>query len=70
VIGTPAEEGGGGKIVLLDQGVFDGVDVAMMSHPAKTDSSTGSFYVLQRQVSWLLEARLLKRKLLLLLKVF
>ncbi|XP_048769679.2 peptidase M20 domain-containing protein 2-like [Ostrea edulis] len=48
VIGTPAEEGGGGKIVLLDKGVFDGVDVAMMSHPAKSDSSTANFYVLQR----------------------
>src|SRR6476646_2931161 len=25
VFGTPAEEGGGGKIVMLDAGVFDGV---------------------------------------------
>jgi amidohydrolase len=33
VIGTPAEEGGGGKILLLDAGVFDGVDAAMMIHP-------------------------------------
>jgi amidohydrolase len=34
LIGTPAEEGGGGKIRLLDAGVFDGVDVALSSHPA------------------------------------
>jgi len=34
VIGTPAEEGGGGKVFLLDRGAFDGVDAAMMVHPA------------------------------------
>ncbi len=34
VIGTPAEEGGGGKIALLEAGVFDGVDAALMLHPA------------------------------------
>jgi amidohydrolase len=33
-IGTPAEEGGGGKIKLLDAGVFDEVDAALMFHPA------------------------------------
>jgi amidohydrolase len=32
VIGTPAEEGGGGKIKLIRGGVFDGVDAAMMIH--------------------------------------
>ncbi len=34
VIGTPAEEGGGGKIKLLDGGVFNDVDAAMMVHPS------------------------------------
>lgn len=34
VIGTPAEEGGGGKVILLQNGVFEGVDAAMMVHPA------------------------------------
>jgi amidohydrolase len=34
VIGTPGEEGGGGKIKLLEAGVFDGVDAALMFHPA------------------------------------
>jgi amidohydrolase len=32
VIGTPAEEGGGGKVKLLRGGVFDRVDCAMMIH--------------------------------------
>ena len=34
VIGTPAEEGGGGKAFLVEAGVFDGVDAAMMVHPS------------------------------------
>jgi amidohydrolase len=34
VMGTPAEEGGGGKIYMLERGAFDGVDAAMMVHPA------------------------------------
>ncbi len=34
VIGTPAEEGGGGKIRLLEAGVFDDVDLALSSHPS------------------------------------
>jgi amidohydrolase len=32
VIGTPAEEGGGGKVKLLRAGTFEGVDCAMMIH--------------------------------------
>jgi len=38
VYGTPAEEGGGGKILLLDAGLFDDVDLAMMVHPAPHES--------------------------------
>ena len=34
VIGCPAEEGGGGKVLLLDAGAFDGVDAALMFHPS------------------------------------
>jgi len=34
VLGTPAEEGGGGKILMLDRGAFDGVHAALMVHPA------------------------------------
>jgi len=37
LLGTPAEEGGGGKIKLLDAGAFDGLDAAMMFHPADRD---------------------------------
>lgn len=33
LIGTPAEEGGGGKVILLERGAFEGVDAAMMVHP-------------------------------------
>lgn len=32
VIGTPGEEGGGGKVILVEAGIFDQVDVAMMVH--------------------------------------
>jgi amidohydrolase len=35
VIGTPAEEGGGGKVIMVDAGIFDGVDAALMFHPAR-----------------------------------
>ncbi|MGK5628532.1 amidohydrolase [Streptomyces sp. URMC 123] len=33
VVGTPAEERGAGKALLLEAGAFDGVDAAMMVHP-------------------------------------
>lgn len=34
VLGTPAEEGGGGKIIMMARGGFDGVNAALMVHPA------------------------------------
>ena len=37
VIGTPAEEGGGGKILMLSRGAFDGVHAALMVHPTPTE---------------------------------
>jgi amidohydrolase len=37
LIGTPAEEGGAGKLKLHAAGIFDGVDAAMMFHPADAD---------------------------------
>ena len=40
VIGTPAEEGGGGKVFLLERGAFAGVDAAMMVHPAPLEDLT------------------------------
>ena len=42
VFGTPAEEGGGGKILMLDRGVFDGVHAAMMVHPSPEDQVRAS----------------------------
>ena len=33
VMGTPAEEGGGGKEFLIQNGAFEDIDVAMMVHP-------------------------------------
>ena len=38
VFGTPAEEGGGGKIKMLDAGVFDGLHAAMMVHPSPVEA--------------------------------
>jgi amidohydrolase len=37
VYGTPAEEGGGGKIRLMDAGAFQGVHCALMVHPGPSD---------------------------------
>ncbi|WP_455355718.1 M20 family metallopeptidase [Streptomyces sp. SYSU K217416] len=37
VFGTPAEEGGGGKILMLERGAFEGVHAAMMVHPGPVD---------------------------------
>jgi amidohydrolase len=37
IMGTPAEEGGGGKIVMARNGAFEGVVAAMMIHPADRD---------------------------------
>lgn len=37
VFGTPAEEGGGGKIVMAERGAFREIDAAMMIHPATED---------------------------------
>lgn len=39
VLGTPAEEGGGGKVLMLEQGAFDGLDAAMMVHPAAGETA-------------------------------
>ena len=37
IMGTPAEEGGGGKIAMARRGAFTGIDAAMMVHPADAD---------------------------------
>lgn len=40
VIGCPAEEGGGGKIIMAEHGVFDGLDAAMLCHPHNRNMTT------------------------------
>ncbi|MBD3192600.1 MAG: amidohydrolase [Candidatus Heimdallarchaeota archaeon] len=40
-LGTPAEEGGGGKIIMIEAGLFDDLDVAMMFHPSATYTMVG-----------------------------
>jgi amidohydrolase len=37
VLGTPAEEGGGGKVLMLERGAFEGAHAAMMVHPWPED---------------------------------
>lgn len=37
VLGTPAEEGGGGKIDLIDAGAFDDTAASMLIHPSPRD---------------------------------
>jgi amidohydrolase len=39
VLGTPAEERGGGKVLLLERGAFAGVHAALMVHPAPVDAA-------------------------------
>ncbi|KAJ3536792.1 hypothetical protein NM688_g6789 [Phlebia brevispora] len=34
LLGTPGEEGGGGKAILLEKGAYEGIDVCLMCHPA------------------------------------
>jgi metal-dependent amidase/aminoacylase/carboxypeptidase family protein len=39
VYGTPAEEGGGGKIKMIKKGCFDEVDFIMMVHPSNYNAA-------------------------------
>jgi amidohydrolase len=48
ILGTPAEEGGGGKVRLIDAGAFDGVDAALMVHPAGGDLRTMNVIAIHR----------------------
>lgn len=49
-LGTPAEEGGGGKLVMARHGALDGVDVAMMVHSADADLTSIDAIALQQLV--------------------
>lgn len=44
VLGTPAEEDIGGKAIMIERGAFEGVDVAMMAHPAPFDIADPPMY--------------------------
>ena len=38
VVGTPAEEGGGGKIIMMNNGVFENTDAMILLHPTSGKS--------------------------------
>ncbi len=46
VIGTPAEEGGGGKIKMIKRKAFDGVDAALMAHPSNKTRVISRMYAI------------------------
>ena len=48
VLGTPGEEGGGGKQLMIDAGALDGVAAAVMVHPAGADLRTMDSLAIQR----------------------
>ncbi|GFW61874.1 peptidase M20 domain-containing protein 2 [Trichonephila clavipes] len=53
VLGTPGEEGDGGKIDLLSAGAFRDVDVAMMAHPSTRGLLATDHVILNHgQVTW------------------
>ncbi len=43
VVGSPGEEGGGGKVKLLDAGVLDPLSVALMAHPSAADEAAPAY---------------------------
>jgi len=49
VYGTPAEEGGGGKVEMLDAGAFRDLDFAMMVHPAAVDIAEAEPFAVAHQ---------------------
>jgi len=48
LLGTPAEEGGGGKLQLIKAGVFDGVHAALMVHPGPEDVAQPQIIAVQQ----------------------
>lgn len=38
MLGTPAEEEGGGKVDMILAGAFEGIDVVFMAHPSQEDA--------------------------------
>jgi amidohydrolase len=48
ILGTPGEEGGGGKQLMMDEGALEGVAAAVMVHPAGVDLRTMDTLAIQR----------------------
>ncbi len=42
VLGTPAEETNGAKVIMVEKGAFHGIDVAMLAHPSSTYIKSGT----------------------------
>jgi len=40
LLGTPAEEGGGGKLILIERGGYKGMDACLMAHPGPGGANT------------------------------
>jgi len=50
LMGTPAEEGGGGKIEMARKGAFENIDAAMMIHPADRDLARMNAIAIQQLI--------------------
>jgi amidohydrolase len=50
LMGTPAEEGGGGKVEMARAGAFNSVDAAMMVHPADRDLARMNAIAIQQAI--------------------
>ncbi len=48
VLGSPAEEGGGGKVFMAERGLLDDLDAAMMIHPADGDLTAMNVIAIQQ----------------------
>ncbi|QYG92921.1 M20 family metallopeptidase [Iamia sp. SCSIO 61187] len=48
ILGTPGEEGGGGKQLMMDAGALEGVEAAVMVHPAGVDLRSMDTLAIQR----------------------
>ena len=53
VLGSPAEEGGGGKVFMIERGALDDVVAAMMIHPADVDLRWMTAIAIQQlRITW------------------
>ena len=53
ILGTPAEESGGGKVRMLAKGALDGIDAVMMAHPSwRTQRDPGGLAIRRWDVTF------------------